>query len=63
MKGVNYMVRRWPFVLYETVAAAIGEPVPVFKIAFSVDVTLDGKRYTVPGRSLADLDAQLARLV
>ncbi|MEI9948282.1 MAG: hypothetical protein WDO74_04710 [Pseudomonadota bacterium] len=56
IKDVRYMVRRWPLVLYETVARHIGEPIPLFNIAFTVDATIDGQTYKVPGRSLADLD-------
>jgi hypothetical protein len=38
----TYSVRRWPFILYETVANYIGESVPDFQVTFSVGVDIGG---------------------
>lgn len=60
----EYGVRRWPFVLYETVASAIGEPVPDFDLTFEVGVELGDKMIwigPVPSKDLKDTD-ELRRL-
>ena len=59
--GVVYMVRRWPFLLIEIVAGAIGEPIPDIKMAIRINYDPEpGKSYTFEAPSssvLYDPDA------
>ena len=50
-----YLVADWPFVLYETVASAIGEPIPAWESSHTLIVMFpDGSSGTIEGVSRED---------